>query len=401
MSDIPELRTILILAANPKGTSRLRLDEEVRKIEQALERAKKRDRFKLVQKWAVTDDDLRRALLDHEPEIVHFSGHGAGKRGLVFEGDVGESQPISGESLADLFRLCASHLKCVVLNACFSQAQAKIISQHINYVIGMEQEIGDEAAIKFALGFYDALGAGREIKDAYNFGCNAIDLKSIPENLTPVLIDNLKPKHFLTDKDDVSQKDEYARLTFHANSDSKHIFIRPDAFGSVGAVLDEIFIHYLAKYVPPYTYGSQWLLMMNERYLFSKIAVPIEWVDSSEPVHNLKPSWYETSLSQIGITSGSSWEIVMDKSMPDQVVGILTNSPGLVDSLVRNAKAYAFLISNEYLIPSKLGGIDLSGYRFQLVFNDWLSTAKDYNHHLFIDNEKPLAPEHAGFIKPW
>ena len=70
------MRTILILAANPKGTERLRLDEEVKKIEQGLERSKRRDQFKLVVKWAVTDDDLRRAMLDNEPEIVHFSGHG-------------------------------------------------------------------------------------------------------------------------------------------------------------------------------------------------------------------------------------------------------------------------------------------------------------------------------------
>ena len=72
------MRTILFLASNPKGTDRFRLDDEVKKVEQVLERARKRDDFKLVMKWAVTDDDLRRALLDHEPEIVHFSGHGTG-----------------------------------------------------------------------------------------------------------------------------------------------------------------------------------------------------------------------------------------------------------------------------------------------------------------------------------
>ena len=42
--------TILILAENPKNTERLRLDEEVKKIEQGLERAKKRDEFNLVVK---------------------------------------------------------------------------------------------------------------------------------------------------------------------------------------------------------------------------------------------------------------------------------------------------------------------------------------------------------------
>ena len=78
-------------------------------------------------------------------------------------------------------------MKCVVLNACYSEAQANAISQHIDYVVGMKKAIGDEAAIKFAVGFYDALGAGRDFETAYKFGCSAIDLKGIPEYLTPVL----------------------------------------------------------------------------------------------------------------------------------------------------------------------------------------------------------------------
>jgi WD40 repeat protein len=181
-------RTILFLAANPRGTDALRLGEEVKKVEQGLERAKMRDRFRLVQKWAVTDDDLRRALLDHEPEIVHFSGHGSGDPGLVFEDDSGEAHVISGDALAQLFELCSGHVQCVVLNACYSEPQARAIVQSIDCVIGMKQSIGDEAAIKFSVGFYDALGAGRPYEAAYRFGCNAINLKSIPGHLTPVIL---------------------------------------------------------------------------------------------------------------------------------------------------------------------------------------------------------------------
>ncbi len=181
------MRTILLLAANPKSTKRVRLDEEVKKIEQGLERAKKRDQFKLVQKWAVTDDDLRRALLDNEPEIVQFSGHGGGVDGLAFEDDTGQVQLITGDALSRLFDLCSDHVKCVVLNACYSTVQAEAIAEHIDYVVGMKQKIGDVAAIKFAVGFYDALGAGRDFEKAFKFGCSAIDLKGIPEYLTPVL----------------------------------------------------------------------------------------------------------------------------------------------------------------------------------------------------------------------
>ena len=158
-------KVILFLAANPKGTRPLRLDEEVKRIEQGLDRAKKRDQFKMVQKWAVTDDDLRRALLDNDPEIVHFSGHGSGADGLAFEDDTGQVQLISGNALARLFELCSETVKCVVLNSCYSEAQADAIVKHIDYVVGMKKAIGDEAAIKFAVGFYDALGAGRDVRE--------------------------------------------------------------------------------------------------------------------------------------------------------------------------------------------------------------------------------------------
>ncbi|WP_232224180.1 hypothetical protein [Mastigocladopsis repens] len=53
MSNNTCVKTILLLAANPRKTSALRLDEEVREIDEGLRRANKREQFKLEQKWAV------------------------------------------------------------------------------------------------------------------------------------------------------------------------------------------------------------------------------------------------------------------------------------------------------------------------------------------------------------
>ena len=185
-----EVVKILFLAANPSGTERRSLDEEIRRIELALERAKRREKFKIIPKWAVTDDDLRRALLDHEPEVVHFSGHGGGSQGLAFVDSQGRLLVISGDSLARLFELCADHVRCVILNACFSEVQAKVISRHVEIVVGMSQDIGDEASIKFSEGFYDALGAGRSAEKAFEFGRSAIDLRSLQEYLVPIILRN-------------------------------------------------------------------------------------------------------------------------------------------------------------------------------------------------------------------
>jgi hypothetical protein len=193
--------TLLFLTANPKGTTTLRLDQEIRDITEGLQRAKHREAFQLESHWAVRPRDIQRALLDLNPQIVHFSGHGLGEpttpdettrklnapEGLAFEDPEGKIAIASTEALATLFSLFKDTIQCVVLNACYSANQAKAIAQHIPYVIGMNQAIGDKAAIEFAVGFYDALGAGRDVPFAYELAKNAIQLSGIPEHLTPVL----------------------------------------------------------------------------------------------------------------------------------------------------------------------------------------------------------------------
>lgn len=168
------VKTILILASNPKNTSPLRLDEEIREIDAGLQRAKKRELFDLKQRWAVRIQDVYQALLDFKPQIVHFSGHGSGDDGLVLEDEVGNLKLVDTEALAKLFELFSTTIECVVLNACYSKVQAQAIAKHIPHVIGTNQAISDKAAIKFATGFYNALGAGESVEFAYKLGCNVM-----------------------------------------------------------------------------------------------------------------------------------------------------------------------------------------------------------------------------------
>ena len=52
----------------------------------------------------------------------------------------------------------------------------------------MDREIGDKAAIEFAVGFYTAIGAGKDYELAFNLGCNAIDRAGINEHHIPKLL---------------------------------------------------------------------------------------------------------------------------------------------------------------------------------------------------------------------
>lgn len=182
------VKRILILTANPLQTSRLRLDEEVREIEAALRRARHRDQLELIPCWAVTPREMRRAVLEESPQIVHFSGHGAGEQGLALEDETGQVKLVNATALAGLFKLFAENVECVLLNACYSEIQAEAIRQHINYVIGMNQPIGDRAAIEFAVSFYDALGTGKDYDFAYNYALTGISIAGIDQTNVPVLL---------------------------------------------------------------------------------------------------------------------------------------------------------------------------------------------------------------------
>lgn len=182
---------ILILTANPKiaGYSPLRLDAEVRLVEESILRSQYRDRFNLSTKLAIRTTDLRRALVKTpQPQIVHFSGHGTGEKGLVLETDAGKATVVSTEALTQLFGAFETNdIECVLLNACYSEVQATAIHQFVDCVIGMNQPIGDKAALQFAEGFYDALGAGRPYEEAFKIGCSAIALSGSSEASIPTI----------------------------------------------------------------------------------------------------------------------------------------------------------------------------------------------------------------------
>jgi hypothetical protein len=181
-------RLILFVAANPSGTDHLRLDREAKEIQAGLLQSTYRDNFRFEQIWAATPGDMMEGILRLRPQVVHFSGHGNGEDGLVMENEEGQPRLLSAQKLSKIFARCENDVQCVVLNACFSEVQAEAIAQQIPYTIGMNRAISDQAAIKFAEGFYTALGEGRDFKAALDYARTFIEVEDIPEESTPVLI---------------------------------------------------------------------------------------------------------------------------------------------------------------------------------------------------------------------
>lgn len=179
---------ILFLATNPKDSSKLRLDEEIREIQSRIRAADFRDHFDLVSRWAVRPDDLLQAFNELRPHVVHFSGHGSKASQVVLEDKDGNAKPVEKSAMLALFRHVKDNIRLVVLNVCHSDNQAKAISDEIGCTIGMNQSVGDDAAITFASMFYGALAFGRSVGEAYEQGRTALMLNGIPEETTPTLL---------------------------------------------------------------------------------------------------------------------------------------------------------------------------------------------------------------------
>lgn len=166
--------------------NRLRLDQEVREINNKIRVGTYRDSFTLSAEWVISQSDLQQALLEHMPDIVHFTGHGAAK-GVSLEDRLGNRKSVTPESLRKIFTTLGDNIRCVVLNSCFSQSQARAIATSVDCVIGVPSSLQFEIAVSFFASFYRALAFGRNIQEAFELGQLQVELEGWHGNNTPKL----------------------------------------------------------------------------------------------------------------------------------------------------------------------------------------------------------------------
>jgi hypothetical protein len=202
---------ILFLAANPNHSSQLALEREVRAIHVELERSGCREQFEFITRWAIQPQDLLRELRKLRPTVVHFSGHGqrscdlppaiaprhtddrvgrpnqAVASGLYFQAADGSAQFVSAAAIQQTFGSAGSSVRIVVLNACYSAAQAEALLAHVDCVLGTSCAIQDDASRHFAIGFYGGLGEREPVALAYEQGRAAIILEGLGDADLPQL----------------------------------------------------------------------------------------------------------------------------------------------------------------------------------------------------------------------
>nr|WP_094463787.1 CHAT domain-containing protein [Pannonibacter phragmitetus] len=168
---------VLFLAANPVDQTPLKIDIEASNLKEQLSLVRDaKVAVNVEHAWAIRTDKLQVEILNAKPEVLHFSGHGdTGK--LIFEDRDGVSTEVSGDTLADLIKLIPN-IKCVVLNACYSESIAQIIAPHVEVVIGCDVSISDVAAIHFTQAFYRAIAHGLDFQRAFALARNDLELNN-------------------------------------------------------------------------------------------------------------------------------------------------------------------------------------------------------------------------------
>lgn len=123
-------------------------------------------------------DTLLRAVKEHDPSVLHFSGHGSDRNelankaeGVLFiENKDHKAVPLTAQLLDDLLGTDAPKLVLVVLNACHSESFATELMRRrasIRFVLGTKAAISDHEAEAFSEGLYRALAEGKNLDEAF------------------------------------------------------------------------------------------------------------------------------------------------------------------------------------------------------------------------------------------
>ena len=157
---------ILVVAANPKDSIKLALEQEHVLLRNRLRQNLEAANCELLFEWAARPLDLQLALKNNKPHVIHFAGHG-NSEGIWLEDDEGKSLPVSKEVLAILLDAGRPELRLVLLNACSSTQQLDKLREVVDYIIGTRAPVLDEVALSFTAHFYENVAVGDGVRDAF------------------------------------------------------------------------------------------------------------------------------------------------------------------------------------------------------------------------------------------
>jgi WD40 repeat protein len=189
MTVSPPLR-ILGMAVSPGGTAALEVEQEKKRMSEAILPLQESGMVELVWIAGQTWRDLQSKMQRGPWHVFHFIGHGGfdlekKEGGIVLAGADGAAFVLYASRLG-LFLGDHPSLRLVLLNSCegaagssqdiLSSTAAILMARGIPAVLAMQYEISDVAAIEFSQAFYGAIANGLAVDTAVTEGRKAIQV---------------------------------------------------------------------------------------------------------------------------------------------------------------------------------------------------------------------------------
>jgi TIR domain len=151
-------------------------------------------------------------------------------------------------------------------------------------------------------------------------------------------------------------------------------------YRTIGKLLDDLFLGHLQSFVPPFSYGSQWLVGKRGHQLLA----PVQWAsDPGRPVQELAASWFKLAPRVAGLTVNHGWSVLrIDPAVPDlerlalqpPPIAFGCHDPKLWGAMTRSAKIMAALKGN--VEQTSIDALAAGSQPFAGVFEDFFSLGR-------------------------
>ena len=221
---------VLYLGANSSSDEQLALAEEVRVIQQRLQRTL--HQFEFISKQAVRPEHVQEALDEHQPHVVHVISH-AGTRRSSLVGNDHKPHWVSGNALRMVLHAAAQRVRLLVLNAGETEALARAIRSVVDVAIGMRDKVADDAARIFAAQLYSKIGHGCSVRKAYDGAVAELLRHSHPDADKPIMVhcNEADPAEIFLVKH-VEVRPRVSVSTSETSNQSTHSSLHVDAVGA-------------------------------------------------------------------------------------------------------------------------------------------------------------------------
>jgi hypothetical protein len=153
---------LLFVGVGGTLNAKLFVGRESREVRNEIERSHLGQVFDVAVEHDVEPGGFIDVVQNHQPKILHFSGHGTEEGHMIMEGGV-----LKAATLAKVIRAVPS-VELVFINACYSEKSAWKLLEHAKAVVCMDEVIPDGVALEVSPTFYGEIAKCKSVRTAFN-----------------------------------------------------------------------------------------------------------------------------------------------------------------------------------------------------------------------------------------